>query len=371
MESLVGAIQIQLLDALIPIKGRYVRGVVDAVRVNLAERRKQLAYSAASLVTVACATVVTLGLGGASVMRGVLSIGGYVAFYSYLVRLFEPLNTAIEMYSRLQKGKASMSKLMALEQLELPQQDEQAGATLPESVDELAVDDVGFGYNQQRLVLRNVTFAVRSGERVALVGPSGEGKSTMLKLLSRVYEVRNGAIRINGVNISEVSLKSLRTTLGVVTQEPTLFEGSIRENMLLANRHASDDDIDAALYVAGLDQLILSLPQGKEYRLGPFGAGLSGGEKQRLALARVILQKRPIVLLDEATSALDAEINARVLERLGKLAAESILLVITHDDKTISWASRILKLGNGRCIELTEEPKPVSANGERLVYSAG
>src|SRR5258708_24601871 len=142
------------------------------------------------------------------------------------------------MYSRLQKGKASMSKLMALEQLELPQQDEQAGATLPESVDELAVDDVGFGYNEQRLVLRNVTFAVRSGERVALVGPRREGKSTMLKLLSRVYEVRNGEIRINGVNISEVSLKSLRTTLGVVTQEPTLFEGSIRENMLLANRHA-------------------------------------------------------------------------------------------------------------------------------------
>ncbi len=367
MESLAGAIQIQLLGAIFPIKARYVKGVVKAMRVSLAERQTQLAYSAASLGTVACATVLALGLGGASVMRGQLSIGAYVAFYSYLVRLFEPLNTAIEMYSRLQKGKASMGKLMALEQLEVPKRDDEPSrCTLPESIDELVLDNVGFGYSPKRPVLRNVSFVARAGERLAVVGPSGEGKSTLLRLLSRVYEVQDGMIRINGVDTSSLSLQSLRRAMGVVPQEPILFEGTIRENMLLANRNACDEDIDTALYIAGLDRLLQSLPQGKDHRLGPFGAGLSGGEKQRLALARVILQKRPIVLLDEPTSALDAEVNARVLERLDKLAEPRILFVITHDDKTIRWASRIFKLENGKCMEVPEQTTLPSLTNESL-----
>ena len=358
LESLTGAVQIQLLGALLPISRRYVHGVGKALRANLGERRCQLAYSAASLCTIACATTVMLGFGGARVIHGALSIGGYVAFYTYLLRLFEPLNTAIDMHSRLQKGRVSIRKLMDLEALQpaFPETG-RAGNWDVGPVQEIQYHDVSFEYASGCSVLRGVNLTLQLGDRLVLAGASGCGKSTLIKLLARLYEVPIGAILIDGVDIREIHVDDLRKRIGVVPQEPVLFEGTIRENLLIGRRRASESEILKAIHVACLEDVLAKRPEGLDCKLGQFGAGLSGGEKQRLAMARVVIQQRPILVLDEATSALDPHIKASVLSRLAEVTADKIVIVVSHDSMTKAWAGREVIVQEGRCVERQAEPK--------------
>jgi ABC-type bacteriocin/lantibiotic exporter with double-glycine peptidase domain len=352
VESLTGAIQAQLLGALLPLRRRYVHGVSESTRASLSERKQQLAYSAASLCTVACATTLMLGLGGVRVIHGALSIGGYVAFYTYLLRLFEPLNTAIDLHSRLQKGRISVRKLMELEEVESePISSGDAVLALPATVEEVTYQDVSFQYRNGPTVLDRVNLSLHKGERVVLAGASGSGKSTVVKLLTRLYELPNGAIRINNVDICLIPPEQLRRMIGVVPQEPILFEGTIRENLLLGARHASAQQLRKAIYCSCLEEVVARMPGGLDYRLGHFGAGLSGGEKQRLALARVLIQNRPILVLDEATSALDPEIKATVLSRLAEAAADKVVLLISHDSFSQSWATRGVWMNTGTPVE--------------------
>jgi ABC-type bacteriocin/lantibiotic exporter with double-glycine peptidase domain len=355
VESLTGAIQIQLLGALAPIRRRYVHGVADALRANLAERRRQLVYSAASLCTVACATTIMLGFGGIRVIHGTLTVGGYVAFYTYLLRLFEPLNTAIDMHSRLQKGRVSAGKLMELESLQVQTcQVPHVPRTL-DPVREVSYRNVSFSYRNGRQVLHGIDLAVNRGERLALVGTSGSGKSSLIKLLARLYELPEGTICINGVDIREMHPDDLRKLIGVVPQEPVLFEGTLRENLLFGKPDATDVDIEQAIYIACLEEVISKLPAGLEHRIGQFGTGFSGGEKQRLALARVVIQQRPILVLDEATSAVDSETKAAILSRLAAFTADRVVLVISHDSVHRAWADRGLLIQDGTCAEFEDE----------------
>lgn len=366
IESLTGAIQIQLLGALAPINRRYVHGVADALRASLAERRRQLAYSAASLCTVACATTIMLGFGGVRVIHGALTVGGYVAFYTYLLRFFEPLNTAIDMHSRLQKGRVSVCKLIELESLQAQaSQVPHAHRTL-DSVRTVSYKNVSFAYRNGRPVLRGIDLVVNRGERLALVGTSGSGKSSLIKLLARLYELPEGTICINGVDIRDMHPDDLRKVIGVVPQEPILFEGTLRENLLFGKPDATDADIEQAIYIACLEEVISKLPLGLDHRLGQFGAGFSGGEKQRLALARVVIQQRPILVLDEATSALDSETKAAILSRLAAFTADKVVLVISHDSVHRAWADRGLLIHDGTCVEFEDEHSSSHISGMQL-----
>jgi ATP-binding cassette, subfamily B, bacterial len=349
IESITGAIQIQLLGALWSIRRRYMKVVVSAVRANLAERKSHLTYSFVSLFTVAFATTVMLGFGGIGVVEGSLSVGGYVAFYSYLLRLFEPLSSAIEMHARLQKGKVNVRKLMDLDSLR-PQLSEASmvAKDTPGAVDEISCEGVSFGYSDDCQVLADANLFLRKGELVAIVGQSGSGKSTLTKLITRLHEVSKGSIRIDGVDIRDLNINGLRTLIGIVPQDPILFEGTIRENLVLGKRDAAQWEIERAIHVACLDDVLKKVPGGLDYRLGQFGSGLSGGEKQRLALARVIVQERPVLILDEATSALDYEVRLKLLDRMSEVSTNKVALIIGHDSVSGWRADRVVEVRNGR-----------------------
>jgi ABC-type bacteriocin/lantibiotic exporter with double-glycine peptidase domain len=350
IESITGAIQIQLLGALRPIRRRYMKVVISAVRANLSERKSQLTYSFVSLFTVAFATTVMLGFGGIGVVKGSLSVGSYVAFYSYLLRLFEPMSSAIEMHARLQRGKVNVRKLMDLDSLE-PQMSGafMAAKTTPGAVDEISCEEVSFGYADNRQILAGANLFLRKGELVAIVGQSGSGKSTLTKLITRLHDVSEGSIRVNGIDIRGLNINGLRMLIGIVPQDPILFEGTIRENLVLGKQGAAQWEIERAIHVACLDDVLKKVPGGLDYRLGQFGSGLSGGEKQRLALARVIIQERPVLILDEATSALDDEVRSRLLDRVSKVSTNKIALIIGHDSVISQWAERVVEVRSGQC----------------------
>jgi ABC-type bacteriocin/lantibiotic exporter with double-glycine peptidase domain len=363
-EALTGAIQVQLLGAIRTVGRRYGRLALDAMRSSLAERKSQVTYSVLSLSTIAVASTVMLITGGYWVITGALSIGGYVAFYTYLLRLFEPLNSAVDMHSRLQKGRVSIRRIMDLERTEKRtdmERGERSRAAL-RTAETLKCDGLRFQYPSGRTVLTGPGVHVSRGERVALIGPSGTGKSTMLKLIARVHEPTGGRITLDGVDIRDISLDILRRIIGFVPQDPVLFEGTILENLLLGNRAATDVDIKNVLRVACLDGVVETLPGGLNYHLGPFGAGLSGGEKQRLAVARVLLRDPSMLVLDEVTSALDANVKSTFLRRLADYAGHKAVLIAGHDALIVRWADRVIDFAQ-TCRTL---PKTRAGHGGRV-----
>lgn len=226
----------------------------------------------------------------------------------------------------------------------------------------ISFENVGFSYGEAP-ALSDVTFSVAPGETVALVGPSGAGKSTVFNLLPRLYEARDGAVRIDGQDVRHVTVASLRAAIALVPQEAALFNDSIRANIALGREGASDADIEAAARAAAAHDFILALPQGYGTIVGDRGANLSGGERQRIALARAFLRDAPILLLDEATSALDAESEAKVQEALARLAKGRTVLVIAHRLTTVRDADRILVFDQGRIVEAGRHDELLAKNG--------
>ncbi|MGQ0532824.1 MAG: ABC transporter ATP-binding protein, partial [Caulobacteraceae bacterium] len=223
-------------------------------------------------------------------------------------------------------------------------------------------DNVGFTYAETP-ALEGVTFAVAPGETVALVGPSGAGKSTIFNLLPRLYDVTSGAVRIDGQDVRDVTVVSLRNAISLVAQEAALFNDTIRANIGLGRAGATHAEIEQAARDAAAHDFILGLPQGYDTMAGERGGNLSGGERQRIALARAFLRDAPILLLDEATSALDAASEAQVQEALKRLSKGRTVLVIAHRLATVRDANRILALENGRIVEVGRHDDLVAKGG--------
>jgi subfamily B ATP-binding cassette protein MsbA len=223
-------------------------------------------------------------------------------------------------------------------------------------------DHVGFSYGGSA-ALADVSFIVEPGETVALVGPSGAGKSTIFNLLPRLYDVTAGAVRIDGQDVRDVTIASLRASIALVSQEPALFNDTIRANIALGREGATHAEIEAAARAAAAHDFITTQPQGYETNVGDRGGSLSGGERQRIALARAFLRDAPILLLDEATSALDAESEAKVQEALKRLAAGRTVLVIAHRLSTVRDADRILALDGGRIVEVGRHDELIARDG--------
>jgi ABC-type multidrug transport system fused ATPase/permease subunit len=255
------------------------------------------------------------------------------------------------MYSRLNRVRASVHRLMDIEQVPdaLPENPAARPLSAPPRV--LSCDNVSFGYEPVIETLRGIGLTFHAGERVALVGASGGGKSSLLKLIPRLYDPTGGCIALDGCDIRSLPLRDLRRTISVVPQDPMLFCGTIRENVRLGSLEATADELTQAAEIAGLTDVIQKLPAGWDTMLGPMGAGLSGGEKQRLAIARALVQRRPILVLDEATSALDAASEDRLLARLEPWCAGRTVIVVSHRPAVARWADRIVVLSDGKVIE--------------------
>jgi subfamily B ATP-binding cassette protein MsbA len=301
--------------------------------------------------------------GGYAVIRGTSTPGTFFSFLAALLMLYQPIKSLSAVQNIVQEGLAAAVRVFGLMDREPEIKDAPGARELPPLSSEITYREVGFAYQDGRPVLRDINFTVRRGEVVALVGASGVGKSTLMNLLPRFYEATRGVILIDGEDIRNVTLASLRSQIGVVTQQTILFNDTVRHNVAYGRLEAGEAEIIAALQAAYALEFVTALPQGLDTVIGERGVRLSGGERQRLAIARALLKDPPILILDEATSSLDSEAEREVQQALDRLIAGRTTLVIAHRLSTVRGASRLLVLDEGRIVETGTHAELLAAGG--------
>ena len=312
-----------------------------------------------------------IALGSWLIVQGTISAGNFVSFITALLMLYTPLKNISSVAVSVQNSFLAIERVFSL--LERPEAlvEKEHPVSLPAVTKGVTFEHVRFEYNEGVEVLHDINLDVRVGEMLALVGNSGGGKSTLVSLIPRFYDVTGGCIRIDGVDIRDFALNDLRQHIAVVFQDNFLFNGTIRENILLGNPDATDADIEKALHSACLSEFIASLDKGVETYIGERGVLLSGGQKQRVAIARAFLKNAPIVILDEATSALDNKSEEIVQRAIDNLMRDKTVFVIAHRLSTVKNANRIAVINEGHLAELgTHEELMAIPNGQyRTLYN--
>ncbi|MDX3924679.1 MAG: ABC transporter ATP-binding protein [Shinella sp.] len=334
----------------------YRQTKLDAYRIMAAST--SLSYMSMRLTQ-----MIVMIAGAYFVLAGELTAGGFIGFLLLVGVFFRPvekINSVIETYP---KGIAGFRRFTELIDTEPDIEDAPDAIAVDHLKGEIAYRGVTFGYTAERPVLRNIDLTIRAGETVAFVGPSGAGKTTICSLLPRFYEVQQGAISIDGLDIRRMTLASLRRQIGIVQQDVFLFAGTIRENIAYGRLGAGEAEIMEAARRARLDGLIASLPDGLDTVIGERGVKLSGGQKQRLAIARMFLKNPPILILDEATSALDTETERAIQQSLSELAKGRTTLVIAHRLATIRKADRIVVVDERGIAEEGSHQELIAARG--------
>ena len=311
----------------------------------------------------AITVTIILWIGGYEVVQGEITAGSLVAFLTYAVNLANPVKRIGRIYGAVQRAMAAADRVFDVIDMEETIHDREGAAPLPEIEGRVAVKDVSFSYKEGALALSHVSLEASPGQLVAFVGPSGAGKSTIANLIPRFYEVNEGVIEIDGHDVRDVTLDSLREQIGIVPQETMLFSSSVRENIRYGRLDATDEEIEEAARAANAEEFILQLPQGYETKIGERGLNLSGGQRQRIAIARAILKNPRVLILDEATSALDTESEKIVQAALDKLMVGRTSFAIAHRLSTIFNADCIYVIDGGRIVEQGTHEELLSAGG--------
>lgn len=308
--------------------------------------------------------VAVVGMGGYLLSKGSITAGEFIAFFAYSSMLYEPLTRLREINHMVAAGKASGDRVFEILDHPIEIQNPISPIPFKEKLGEIRFDQVNFAYADRPEVLTNFNLVLKPGEVTALVGHTGAGKSTVANLLLRYYDVTSGQVLINGQNVKDFGLKDLRSHIGYVAQEPFLFDGSVRSNMLLANEHATEAEIRKALESARAIQFVDKLPEGLDTLIGERGVRLSQGEKQRLTIARIMLRDPHIVILDEATSSVDTETEKYIQEALEDLMKSRTVVVIAHRLSTVRHAHNIVCLENGSIIEQGTHDELITHSGQ-------
>jgi len=295
--------------------------------------------------------VVVMVTGAAFVLDGSLTTGGFVAFLLFVTVFFRPLDKIAAVIETYPRGIAGFRRYLELLETEPDVTDAPGAVQAPTFKGAITFSAVGFGYGHGLGVLKGITLAVKPGEKMAFVGQSGAGKTTLMALVPRFYNLKSGEITIDGLNISKMTLKSLRDQIGVVSQDVFLFGGTLRENIAYGRLNADETAILDAAEKAQLAKMIAELPAGLDTIVGERGVSLSGGQKQRVAIARIFLKNPPILILDEATSALDTHTERQIQMALDGLSVDRTTLVIAHRLDTIRNADRIAVMHDGMIVE--------------------
>ena len=299
------------------------------------------------------APLLVLAYAGYQVINGSLSVGTMVAFIAFIERVYSPLRRLVNSSTSLTQSFASMDRVFELMEEKYDITDKEDAVTLPPMTGEVEFDNVNFSYEEEgEMVLKGIDFKVSPGETVAFVGMSGGGKSTIVGLIPRFYDVISGAVRIDGYDLRDVKVKSLRDQIGIVMQDSILFSDSVKSNILMGKPDATDEEVIAAAVAANAHDFIEELPEGYDTTVGERGVKLSGGQKQRVAIARVFLKNPPLLILDEATSALDLESEALIQDSLQVLANERTTLIVAHRLSTITHANKIFVVDAGEVKEM-------------------
>ena len=325
-------------------------------------RRQQLASPMSEFLGITAVAIILI-FGGSLVMKGSLSAAGFIAFIAAFSQITRPVRAFIDQFASVNQGVAAGERIFALldgknEIIDAPDAKEFKGFN-----DKIEFRNVRFSYDESREIIRGVSFEVRKGETVALVGPSGGGKSTLSELMERFYDADAGEILIDGVSIHDYKQDSLRSAMSLVSQETVLFNDTIKSNIMLGRRDATDEEVVEACKVANAHNFIMESPEGYDTNIGDRGTKLSGGQRQRLSIARAVLKNPDILILDEATSALDTESEKLVQDALNKLLKGRTSVVIAHRLSTIQNADKIIVVDEGQIVEQGRHEELIAKGG--------
>ncbi len=326
-----------------------------------------------SFLNIGQATLITTGLvivmamSAMGVRAGTLTVGDFVMVNAYMIQITMPLNFLGTVYREIRQALVDMGEMFALLGQPAEITDKPDAKPLQVRAGEIIFDNVHFGYETTREILKGVSFTLKPGQKLALVGHSGSGKSTIGRLLFRFYDVTSGAVRIDGQDIRDVTQSSLHASIGVVPQDTVLFNDTIRYNIAYGKANATEEDIVAAAKAARIHDFVVRLPEGYETKVGERGLKLSGGEKQRVGIARTLLKNPPILILDEATSALDTQTERSIQESLAEMGQGRSVITIAHRLSTIADADQILVMDEGQVVERGTHDELLEQGG---VYTA-
>jgi ATP-binding cassette, subfamily B, putative efflux pump len=320
-------------------------------------------FSAVNTIT-DIAPLIVIGFSAYQVIDGQLTIGTMIAFIAYIDRLYNPLRRLVNSSTTLTQSIASMDRVFELIDVKYDIEDAPHAVLCEKVQGNISFNNVSFSYNEnEEYVLKNINLEVKKGETIALVGMSGGGKSSLVSLIPRFYDVTAGEILLDGTDIRNFNVRSLRDKIGMVFQDNILFSDSVKENILLGNPSATDEEVIQAAIAANAHEFIMNLPSGYDTKVGERGVKLSGGQKQRIAIARVFLKNPPLLILDEATSALDLESEHLIQESFETLAKDRTTFIVAHRLSTITHADRIVLIEHGEITEI--------GNHEQLMEKQG
>lgn len=312
---------------------------------------------------------IAIGYGSHLILTDQITSGNFVSFITALIMLYTPIKNLGNNFNAVQFSFLAIERVFDILDSQ-PKIKDKNNAFELKNINSIEFKNVNFEYIKDRPVLKNINLNVNSGETIALVGNSGGGKSTIVSLIPRFYDINSGSIRIDGMDIRDLTLRSLRQNIAIVFQDNFLFSGTIRDNIMLGNENASEDDVDKAVKMAYLDDFVSGLTNGLDTQIGERGILLSGGQKQRVAIARAFLKNAPIVILDEATSALDNKAEAIVQKAIENLMQDKTVFVIAHRLSTIQNADKIVVINEGEIVEIGshEELLKIENGAYRLLY---
>jgi ATP-binding cassette, subfamily B, heavy metal transporter len=346
---------------------RFDRALAAYEKAGIKSANSLSLLNAGQGLIIAVGVTLIMILAGMGVVEGRMTLGDFVLVNAYLIQLYMPLNFLGMVYRELRQAMIDMQAMFHLLEVNVEVPDAAGAAALRAEGGRVEFQDVTFGYDTRRPILKGLSFTVPAGKTVAIVGPSGAGKSTISRLLFRFYDVDEGAVRIDGQDVRDVTQASLRASLGIVPQDTVLFNDTIYYNIAYGRPDAPPSEIEAAAKLARIHDFIMTLPDGYQTRVGERGLKLSGGERQRVAIARTILKRPPILLFDEATSALDTRTEKSIQESLRAISAGVTTLIIAHRLSTVVDADEIVVLESGQVAERGRHAELLARGG---VYAA-
>jgi ATP-binding cassette subfamily B protein/subfamily B ATP-binding cassette protein MsbA len=347
---------------------RFMGASGESLRATLRLYNWQTLYSGAVNVVIAGGTALVVYAGARAVISGALSVGQLIVFVSYLAQLYAPINQITQSWGLIAGARVGARRIFEILDTEADLQDGSRAFPLGGAHGNVAWRNVSFRYRPEMPVLTGIDLKVPAGHKIAVIGPTGAGKSTLLSLLPRFFDPSAGAVEIDGVDLREYKLKSLRSQIAMVLQPPLIFPLSIRDNIAYGRPGAGDPDIEHAARLAQIHDLIISLPQGYDTVVGESGASLSEGEKQRITIARALLRAAPILILDEPTSALDVSTEAQVMAGIERLMAGRTTFIIAHRLSTVRRCDRIVVLRDGAIVEAGTLPELLRQDGVFAEY---